>query len=82
MRQAGNILSCHKKGSHDQTEYYTLQKIQSYIKNWRAVHRPMADDSAVHETNLKTMVGKYKSFTSDYRHILKIPKRSLWKNSF
>ena len=61
---------------------FTLKKIQSYIENWRAVHRRAVYDSAVHETNLKTMVAKYKGFTSNYRYILKILKRRLKKNSF
>ena len=50
-------------------------KIQSYIKNWSAVHRRALYDSTADETNLKTMMAKYKGFTSDYQYILKIPKK-------
>ena len=47
-------------------QYYKLKKMQSYIENWRAAHRRAVYDSAVHETNFKTVVTKYKGFTSNY----------------
>ena len=62
-------------------QYYTLKKIQSYVKNWRAVHRCAVYNSAVDETKLKTMAAKYKCFTINYQYILKILKRNLWNNS-
>ena len=62
-------------------QYYTPKKIQSYIKNWRAVHRRPMYDSAVNETNLKTMVTKYKGFTSNYRYILKIPNIGAYESA-
>ena len=43
-------------------QYYSLKKIQSYIKNWREAHRRAAYDSAVHETNLRDNGGKVQRF--------------------